>query len=151
MLMLLFRIKDEPWALSIAEVKDLIPLVKLQSCEHLGENVVGILNYHGEHLPVVDVSSIVAHQRAPDAFSTRIAIIELEKIKLGLILDQAYETTDLTKTVDIPLQTFTDTSFIQALFTNAEGSVIQQLALAPFLSKVRSSPLRFPEEIVSHH
>ncbi|MEL6553427.1 MAG: chemotaxis protein CheW [Cyanobacteria bacterium J06621_11] len=156
MLMLLFRIKDEPWALSIDDVKDLIPLVTLQPCVHLGENVVGLLNYHGEHLPVIDVSSVLARQRSPDAFSTRIAIVEIEVeieldadadlvseetdvVRLGLILDQAYETADLTKAVDIPLQKFADGPFIQSMLESAEGSVVQQLALSPLLSQVMHS------------
>lgn len=150
--MLLFRIKDEPWALSIADVKDLIPLVKLQPCVHLGENVVGLLNYHGEHLPVIDVSSVLACQRSPDAFSTRIAVVEIELdadddvaseetdvVRLGLILDQAYETADLTKAVDIPSQKFADGPFIESMLESAEGSVVQQLALSPLLSQVMHS------------
>lgn len=149
MLMLMFQVGDEPWALSTAVVKDLIPLVSLQSCPHLNTNVVGLLNYHGEHLPVVDVSAVVAKLRSPIDFSTRIAIVEVEaapgkdtvsssefdpaeKVKLGLMLDGACETAELTKQVTMP---FTH-EFIQSMLESPSGTVVQQLALSSLLQVV---------------
>ena len=156
--------------MSVTDVKDLIPLVKLQPCDHVGESVVGLLNYHGEHLPVIDVSSVVAHQHSPDAFSTRIAIVEVESepefesgpeeeisagaqlsgsrlhgtslFRLGLILDQVYETAELTQDVNTSLQEFAQSPFIRAMLKDSQGMVVQQLAIAPLLSKINQNRLR---------
>ena len=80
--MLLFQIADEPWAIAATEVKDLIPLATLQpysgSDSSNGTQIAGLLNYHGEHLPVIYVAHRIARQRTPFALSTRIAIVEAQ-------------------------------------------------------------------------
>jgi len=156
MLMLLFQIADESWAIAVSEVKDLIPLVTLQpysgatfraeeasaedsikdsikdsSHERTDAHIFGLLNYHGEHLPVIDIAQLIARQRAPSALSTRIAIVELAATgdaapqKRGLILDRAYETAYLSKNVDLPA----NSPYVDATLEGPNG-IVQQLATA---------------------
>lgn len=160
--MLLFRIADEPWAIAATEVKDLIPLVTLQPYKGayspaegaLADNlaatkhIAGLLNYHGEYLPVIDVAQSVAQQPAPIALSTRIAIVEAPvepglngnswSKKLGLILDQADQTAYLSEAVDLPV----NSPYLRATLKGPEG-IVQQLAIASFFNAVAEprSPL----------
>jgi len=143
--MLLFQIADEPWAIAAAEVKDLVPLVTLQpyagAAERVAAPIAGLLNYHGEHLPVVDVAQSVAHQRAPSVLSTRIAIVEMpieapveapaeaSVTRLGLILDRAYETAYLTESVNLPV----NSPYVSATLEGPDG-IVQQLAIANLLN-----------------
>lgn len=153
--MLLFRVGDEPWALAAADVKDIVPFVTLQpftaamqrgSAEQLSDSqiaspdsagLVGLLNYHGDRIPVVDVSALMGHPCATQVMSTRIAIVELLAddvgnecvAKLGLILDRAYEMADLSERVVIPIQQ----AYVQEMFKGPQAQVIRRLSISPLL------------------
>lgn len=146
MLMLLFRVKDETWALPTAEIKELISLVTLQSCSYSKNSVSGLLNYHGEYLPVIDVSNVIAQQRATHAFSTRIAVVDIEVdssnsttaasvFRLGLILEKAYKIPYLTQSADLSSQKSMTAPLVHSVFQGAEG-VVQRLSTSALLSQV---------------
>jgi len=159
MLMLLFRVAESPWAIAAAEVKDLISLVTLQpffqgtdvqdaGCRSERFQSVDLLNYHSERLPVVDVSSLLGYERAPEVLSTRIAIVEVSAEpdtpqeadnigasigkRLGLILDRAYETTFLVEEVDVPVPS----PYVQAAYVGTNGLLVKRLAIAPLIHRV---------------
>ena len=155
MLMLLFQVGDAPWAVAAAEVKDLMPLVTLQpltptAIEGMPEreaNLAGLLNYHGDRIPVFDVSTLLGQNATTQSKSTRIALVEVAtgdksepakpasskttptKQKLGLILDKAYETADLKEKVTIPTQ---DT-YVQELLKGPAEQVVRRLKLSELL------------------
>ncbi|MEO1395094.1 MAG: chemotaxis protein CheW [Cyanobacteria bacterium J06634_5] len=121
MLVLLFHIGEARWALEAAEIQDILSLVDLQmlpggtSAASLGGDRANspslncrLLNYHGDLIPVVDVGQAVAGEPAPELLSTRIAIVLQPRpagapLRLGLILDRASETIDLSEKVPVPL------------------------------------------------
>lgn len=121
MLVLLFHIGEARWALEAAEIQDVLSLVDLQmlpgggsTVSHDGDRVSSpslncrLLNYHGDLIPVVDVGQAVAGEPAPELLSTRIAIVLQPRPagtpqRLGLVLDRASETVDLSEKVSVPL------------------------------------------------
>jgi chemotaxis signal transduction protein len=136
MLMLLFQIGDERWALAAAEVKAVIPLVDLQP--HSQSMIAGLLNYHGEILPAVDVSAVIAHRAAPQMFSTRAVIVEGQGTRQGarqrmaLVVERAGETAWLSETVNLPVQN----AYVCAAMKNSKGEIVQRLAIAPLFEQV---------------
>jgi chemotaxis signal transduction protein len=136
MLMLLFQIGDERWALAAAEVKAVIPLVNLQP--HSQPMLAGLLNYHGEILPAVDVSAVIAHRAATQMLSTRAVIIESGIVEHGarqrmaLVVERAGETAWLSETVDLPVQN----AYVCAAMKNSKGEIVQRLAIAPLFEQV---------------
>lgn len=161
MLMLLFQVQDQPWAIAAKQVRDLVPLATIQPYIYAPKNAepmspeatvaVGLLNYHGEQLPVLDVSAAIANANASDAFSTRIAIVELERespaqpgmhgkeptalpIKCGLILEKAYKTVQLSESVNLPGHS----PYVKQVLKGAR-QVVRQLAIAPLVHHVVSS------------
>ncbi len=150
--MLLFWVGDERWAIAASAVESVVPLVNLQRSPDTVS--AGLLNYHGEMLPAVDVAAIIAELSAPQTMSTRIAIVDMESEtsgevtgqnretgqhrRLGLILDRAGETALLSETVSLPVHT----PYIEALFKDAKGEIVRQLAVAPIVSKVCDQPLQ---------
>ena len=148
----------------------MISLVSLQPffqsvacCSSSRSQLEGLLNYHGEHLPVVDVSSWLGYGRAPKVLSTRIAIVEAEfesydehniasqqtvdhskgqtktTKKLGLILDRAYETTYLPDAVDVS----TPSAFVQGAFEGSDGLLVKRLAIAPLVNQIHQVQQRY--------
>ena len=150
MLMLLFWVGDERWAIAASAVESLVPLVNLQRSPDAIS--AGLLNYHGEMLPAVDVAAIIAERPTPQTMSTRIAIVNMGSgyaeaavgqaaaghRRLGLILDRAGETALLSETVSLPIHS----PYIETLFKDAKGGIVRQLAIAPIVSRVCDQPLQ---------
>lgn len=155
MLMLMFQIKEEPWAIAADEVDALEPLAALQMLPYSAGQFAGLLNYHGEQLPVVDVSAFVSGEGVPQALSTRMAIVSTAAInsavvdqtpesasdleilpsKMALLLDQAYEMAQLSDQVDLPCSD----SLVKATWRDVKGRVVQQMAIAPLLQQASRS------------
>lgn len=142
MLMLLFRVGGDPWAIAAADIKDLVPAVTLQSFSPVAQQAgngehpeqvrfAGLLNYHGDRIPVIDVSALLGHPSAAPIMSTRIAIIEsADKTEmLGLILEQAHETADLQEKITLPMLQ----AYVQEILKGPGDQVIRRLALPPLL------------------
>ncbi len=130
MLMLLFQIGDERWAIAASEVKAVIPLVNLQP--HSQPMIAGLLNYHGEILPAVDVSALIARKAAPQMLSTRAVIVENIGQRLALVVERAGETAWLSETVNLPAQN----AYTCAVMKNSVGTIVQRLAIAPLFKQV---------------
>jgi len=151
MLMLLFQVEDEPWAIAAPEVTDLISLASLQTLSSVVSEqslqLAGVLDYHGESLPVVDVSAAVGGQPAPQALITRIAVVESEGdegLRYGLILDRAYETAYLSEEVCLPLYD----RYIHSAMKGPQG-LVRRLAIAPLLNQIKQ-PAAHPATHQNH-
>ena len=101
MLFLLFQIGSDPYALSAQEVIEVLPLMALRHLPHAPRGVVGLLNYRGEPVPVLDLSLLALDQPAAHRVSTRILIIRWKLPEsgatpapglLGLLVEHATET-----------------------------------------------------------
>jgi chemotaxis signal transduction protein len=129
MLMLLFQIGDERWAIAASEVKAVVPLVDLQP--HSQPMIAGLLNYHGEILPAVDVSALIARKAAPQMLSTRAVIVENGQ-RMALVVERAGETAWLSETVNLPAQN----AYSCAVMKNPKGEIVQRLEIAPLFQQV---------------
>ncbi len=134
--MLLFRVESERWAIAASEIQAVIPLVDLQKMPHSHPTIAGLLNYHGQRLPVVDVSVAIAQRQAPPLMSTRIVIIEKQHSakqpqRMGLIVDRASKTEQLTETSDW----IAKNEYAQATYQTPLGESVHRLALASFFNQ----------------
>lgn len=154
MLMLLFRVGDEPWAIAVSKIREIVPLVALQKMPHsLSEQasvVSGLMTYRGGSLPVVDVSALMSDRASTQTLNTRIAVVESAakttddkqpqstRLPAGLILDQVSGTAPLEPVANIP----TVSPYVQANWRVAsEAEVIRQLAIDPIIVQVHQKPL----------
>ena len=65
MLFLMFRVGSDRYALDASRVVEVLPLVGLTKVLRAPAGVAGTLNYHGEFVPVVDVSTVIMGRPAP--------------------------------------------------------------------------------------
>ncbi|MDX1776080.1 MAG: chemotaxis protein CheW [Desulfobulbales bacterium] len=75
MLLLLFEIDKERYALDVRQVIEIVPLVKLKAIPTTPDYVAGLMNYRGEGIPVIDLNQLVESVPFENALSTRIIII----------------------------------------------------------------------------
>lgn len=127
MLMLLFQIANERYALECRRVVEVIPMVSLRKIYRVPDYVAGILNYRGKLVPAIDLCQLIQGQKSRYALSTRIMIIhyhlrnhhdrmhlETSSHLLGIIAEQVteilqYHAVDSVKESPPDLQTLSDT------------------------------------------
>jgi chemotaxis-related protein WspB len=61
----------------------IVPVVSLHDVPQTPVYVVGILNYHGESVPVIDIRALMTGKRSDNRLSTRIAIIRFDGTNAG--------------------------------------------------------------------
>jgi len=97
MLCLLFEIAGDKYALDVAQVTEVLPLVDLKKIPHGPPEIAGACNYRGTPLPVVDVSQLAVGEPARPRLSTRIVVVHYQESdgvwrRLGLLVEKATET-----------------------------------------------------------
>lgn len=75
MLMLLFSIGDDRYALDCSQVVEVIPRVILRKVHHAPEYVAGLFNYRGTIVPVIDLCRLMQGTPSQSSLSTRIIMV----------------------------------------------------------------------------
>lgn len=95
MLMLLFQSGASYYAISGDAVKEVVASVKLFQLPTAPPQVVGLLNYGGHPLPVLDFSVLMENRPSREVLHTRIILMENEDsenpLKIGLRAERVTE------------------------------------------------------------
>ncbi|MBE9208295.1 purine-binding chemotaxis protein CheW [Nostoc sp. LEGE 06077] len=97
MLMLLFNVGNERYAIASQKVVEVIPLVLLKTLPHTPPHIAGVFNYRGRIVPVIDVCQLMEGKPCGDNLSTRIILTNYCRDNhtqhiLGLMAEQVVET-----------------------------------------------------------
>ncbi|MNR79403.1 Chemotaxis protein CheW [compost metagenome] len=97
MLFLLFQIGRDRYALEAAQVALVLPLAALKKVPGTPPWVMGLFNYAGQHVPVLDVSLLATGQAAAARLSTRLVLTHYTPPGqapqlLGLVVEKATNT-----------------------------------------------------------
>ncbi|MBP0019568.1 MAG: chemotaxis protein CheW [Cyanobacteria bacterium SBLK] len=97
MLMLLFRVGKERYALDTTSVVEVIPKIDLIEYRGTQPSVAGRFNYQGQIVPVLELSRILGETPCLAVLSARIILVDLAPTGssprlLGLLVEQATET-----------------------------------------------------------
>jgi hypothetical protein len=94
MLFLLMRLDGDRYAIDIAQVAEVLPLVQLRPLARAPAGVAGILDYGGAPVPVLDLSLLLVNRPAHRRLSTRLVIVHYARRRrhlLALIAEHATE------------------------------------------------------------
>lgn len=95
MLFLMFRLGGDRYLLDAAQVSAVLPFVAVKALPGAPAGVVGVLDYRGTPVPVVDLALLALGREAMQVLSTRIVLIGLgEGRLLGLIAEEAVATVE---------------------------------------------------------
>lgn len=102
MLILLFKIGNERYALDCNRIIEVVPLVLLKKIPRSPAHVAGLMNFRGKPVPVIDLTALLNAGRYEGKYSTRILIVDYplgEKgaKTLGLIAGEVLETKRIKK------------------------------------------------------
>jgi chemotaxis-related protein WspB len=96
MLYLTLQIDGSRYALDIASVVEVLPLVALREVPRAPPGMAGIIDYGGTPVPVIDLSVVLAGRPAHRRFNTRIIMVRCRRGNdtrlLALIAERATET-----------------------------------------------------------
>src|SRR5688572_5758867 len=97
MLFLVFQLGADRFALDVATVAEVLPLVTIRPMPQAPLGVAGILNYRGAPVPVIDLSQLTMGRPAARRLNTRIVLVHYPDRHgaprlLGLIAEKASET-----------------------------------------------------------
>jgi len=73
-----FVVDNNRFVLSAADVIGIVPLARLHDVPRAPEYVVGILNYHGMSIPVIDLTALMAGKKSEYRLSARIVLLKIK-------------------------------------------------------------------------
>lgn len=133
MLMLLFHIGKDLYAIDSKSVVEVIPRVPLRTIHQVPQYVAGLFNYRGTIVPVIDLCHLIRGNPSKLSMSTRIIMVGYPNNNtlqyLGLIAER------ITETLSIPKPNFVDSGirvsqapYLGSMIMNEKG-IIQCLDL----------------------
>ncbi len=108
MLVLLFAIHDDAFALPAARVEAVLPLLRIAKVPGAPRELAGVAKLHGRPLPVVDLGVVAGGPPIPALYGSRILLVRLpdssgEKRRIGMLAERV---TDLRACPDCRTESF---------------------------------------------
>ncbi|HVY13846.1 MAG TPA: chemotaxis protein CheW [Rhodopila sp.] len=75
MLFLVFRLDNDRYAIDARAIIEILPLVRLAHVPHAPAGVAGLLNLHGQPVPVIDLALLLLGRPYRPLMSTRILLV----------------------------------------------------------------------------
>lgn len=97
MVFLLFQLGPDRYALDVRQVAEVLPLLALKRIAHAPGGVVGVFDYRGTPVPVIDLALLTLGRPAEESLSTRVVVVSYAGSDgvphlLGLIAEKATQT-----------------------------------------------------------
>lgn len=97
MLFLMFRVGKDRYVLDVAQIEQVLPLMDAKSLPGAPAGVVGIINYRGAPVPLIDLSRLALGRESTPVMSTRIILVRYpveagESHRLALCAERVVET-----------------------------------------------------------
>lgn len=75
MLFLMFRIGADRYVIDAQQIEQVLPLMNAKAAPGAPAGVVGLINYRGEPVPLIDLSLLALGRPSAEAMSTRILLM----------------------------------------------------------------------------
>jgi chemotaxis-related protein WspB len=97
MLFLLFELPPDRYALDVAQVAEVLPMLRVKPVPQAPAAVAGLITYRGVPVPVIDLSALMLGRPAKAQLSTRLIVVHYGDLRgrarpLGLIAEQVTDT-----------------------------------------------------------
>jgi purine-binding chemotaxis protein CheW len=92
---IVFQLKDEEFAVSVQQIGSIERIQTITRVPNTANFVKGVINLRGVVTPIIDLRSRLGIETTGFNESTRIIIVNLEEIDVGLIVDAANDVIDI--------------------------------------------------------
>jgi chemotaxis-related protein WspB len=91
-----FFIDQDRYVISADNIVEIVPYVSLKSSPQLPDYAAGLINYHSEAIPVIDLCRLLIDRPCKKRLSTRILIVEkkdnsMNPLLLGFMVEKSTE------------------------------------------------------------
>lgn len=102
MQVLVFELDNERYGLDTGCIRRVLPLMELKRLAQVPPYVAGLMNYHGEPIPVIDLSLLSGGSGCRARFDTRIVVVDYTATSgavhaLGLIAERVSSTRKIAR------------------------------------------------------
>lgn len=102
-----FRLRKEEYGFNILNVQEIKGLTDITRVPFASDFIKGVINLRGSVLPVIDLKKRLGLQDTPYTETTRIVIVKIDDVSVGMLVDAVSECItldaahiDTSKTVD---------------------------------------------------
>ena len=140
MLMLVFRLGDNRYAIATPAIVTVLPRVNLQPLPGSSPAVAGVFSYQGQVVPVLDLNQLLRGAASSALLSTRIVLVNQgapdEPTRLlGLLAEQATEMLESHQVEKIAERVdFCQSPYLSEMLVSQQD-IIQQLQIYSLLSQ----------------
>ncbi len=97
MLYLLIQIDDELYGVEARPVVEILPIIRWRRLPQAPAGILGVINFHGEAVPVLDLNQILTGQPSRRHVSTKIIVFDYQKdfentFHLAVVVERILET-----------------------------------------------------------
>lgn len=92
-----FKLEGEEYGIDILRVKEIKEMLRITRVPKAPSFVRGVVNLRGEVIPVIDLRKKFNLQEGNDTDSTRIVIVTVDEITIGMIIDTSSEVLEIEK------------------------------------------------------
>lgn len=93
--MIVFQLKEEEYAVSVQEIGSIERMVPITRVPQTPEHVKGVINLRGVVTPIIDLRLRFGFEAAEITDATRILIVYINDMEVGLIVDSANDVMDI--------------------------------------------------------
>ncbi|HJV45453.1 MAG TPA: chemotaxis protein CheW [Bacillota bacterium] len=97
MKIVIFRVNSEEYGVDVSLIKSIERMTEVTRVPNVSEYIIGVLNLRGSVVPVVDLRKRFGFVSEPYKEDTRIIVITLEDLEVGIIVDSCSDVTDIQK------------------------------------------------------
>jgi chemotaxis-related protein WspB len=125
MLVLVFQVGGERYAIPCEKLVEVIPMVKLRTLAQSPPWLAGIFTLRGALVPVVDLCRLMLGTPCPDRFSSRIMLAKIGERVVGLLAERVTEAVPMTGRR--PAVAVAGTPFLGDMLLGADDLMVQLL------------------------
>lgn len=131
---IVFQLKDEEYAIPVQQVRSIEKVQHITRVPRTPKFVKGVINLRGVVTPIIDLRERFGIDAQPFNEQTRIIIVAIDDIEVGLIVDAANDVLDLpTKSIEPPPEVI---EAIEVDYINGVAKIGKRLLILLNLEKV---------------
>ncbi len=143
MLLLLFHIDENTYAIESTHVTEVLPLVMLKKVHQLPNHFAGVFRYRNCIVPVIDLCQLIRGEACRSRYSTRIMMIQYkakngDQAYVGLLAERVTETLKQSNSTSSTQNN--QTSYMGEVFMHGE-EMIQRLHWESLIANVQDVAL----------
>lgn len=145
--LVIFELGDEFFGIDISDVEGIIKMQAITSIPHSPEYVEGVTNLRGSILPVIDLKKRFGIGSFEKTIETRIVVITMDRLKVGMIVDAVSEVLTIEDSVIEPTPSMV--SMVGEQFINGIARIDTRLVILLELKSILTTDEKMGVKLLS--